>query len=372
MKNIFYIILSLLLSVVLLGGVYKMTQSQTSDSTPNISQSESITDKNEEDDSQNDSTGNMDSGAPDSSEDGSEDSSGAEEGDNAEDTALKNPVNVASYIADGLTMVSGASIYLGEEEYGPAIRFTCSVSAEVKEEVDNDANKELAFLIAPVEFFDEVNVNNYTYMDWVTALDNAGKAMIYSVLEEDNFYVNGDNYMARFRLQNVMYKNMNREFVCMMVLATKTSGGTTYKYSAYPTGVTYRSNARSVAYVAAAALNANALGMETFTSDKLAVLKGYINDSVDSAVGHASATNDGSMYAFTVMPTGPKAVKVGERFALQVFVSPAVNIPIWYRSTDESILTVDDNGNVTAKAKGTAVIGVYVAGETVGVTVTVS
>ena len=159
---------------------------------------------------------------------------------------MKNPVNATSYIANGLEMVSGASIYLGEEEYEPAIRFTCNVSGAVKSEVDGSSNKELAFLVAPVEYFDQVNPNNYTYMDWVKAFENAGKTVIYSPLEEGNFYENGNDYIVRFRLQNVLYKNMNRNFVCMLVLKTTSGSSVTYKYSAYPAGVDYRSNARSL------------------------------------------------------------------------------------------------------------------------------
>ena len=43
-----------------------------------------------------------------------------------------------------------------------------------------------------------------------------------------------------------------------------------------------------------------------------------------------------------------------------------------YRSSDEAILEVDGSGKVTAKAKGTAVIGVYVAGEAYGIRVNVA
>lgn len=289
-----------------------------------------------------------------------------------EQQELVDPVNVSSYIADGLEMMSGAAIYLGEEEYEPAIRFTCNVSGEVKTEVDGDSNKELAFLIAPVEYFDKVNPNNYTYVDWVTAFENAGKTVIYSVLDESNYYENGDDYYVRFRLQNVLYKNMNRDFVCMVVLATTSGSTTTYKYSAYPTGVNYRSNARSIAYVASAALNANTLALDSFSDEQVAKLKDYVNQSVDLANGLSEATDDGSMYAFNVSPTGPKTISVGQTFKVDVEITPDVNVPVWYRSTDTSIVTVDDNGNVKALKAGTAVIGVYVAGEAFGITVTVS
>ncbi len=377
MKNFFYFLLALLLCVLLAGGIYVATQDNTKP--PDDSQSNSSVVEDEFDDSSdsgsadtgNDSSGNdnTNSGTEDS---GNTDGGNPDSGNTEEDTSLKNPANATSYIADGLEMVSGAAIYLGEAEYEPAIRFTCHVSGAVKTEVDGNSNKELAFLLAPVEYFDEVNPNNYTYMDWVTAFENAGKTVIYSPVDESNFNANGSDYVVRFRLQNVLYKNINRKFVCMLVLKTTSGSSATYKYSAFPAGVDYRSNARSVAYVAAASLNANALGMENFSDGEITRLKGYINQSVDCANGKAEATNDGSMYAFTTNITAPQKLFVGETLTVITTISPDVSVPVWYRSSDEAIIEVDDNGKVTAKAKGTAVVGVYVAGESYGITVTVS
>ena len=380
MKSFFYFIVAVLLCIILAGGVYIATQDNTK--TPDNSQTSSSVEDDFDDSSDGGSTntgnnssggGNTNSGADNSGNTDSGNNGGNTGGGNTEDdNSLKNPANATSYIANGLEMVSGASIYLGEEEYEPAIRFTCNVSGAVKSEVDGSSNKELAFLVAPVEYFDQVNPNNYTYMDWVKAFENAGKTVIYSPLEEGNFYENGNDYIVRFRLQNVLYKNMNRNFVCMLVLKTTSGSSVTYKYSAYPAGVDYRSNARSVAYVAAASLNANALGMASFSDAELARLKGYVNQSVDCANGKAEATNDGSIYAFTTNITAPQTLSVGETLTVITTISPNVNVPVWYRSSDESVIEVDESGKVTSKGKGTAVVGVYVAGESYGITVTVS
>lgn len=282
------------------------------------------------------------------------------------------PANESSLIADGLEMVAGASVAMGDTEYNPAIRFSCIVDADLKEEVENDENKSFAFLVAPLDYFDGINSNNYTYVDWVSAFAEAGKTVIYSVVDEDNYYTYGSDYMLRFRLQNVLYTNMNRKFVCMLVLATKDGDTTTYKYNAYPDGLDYRSNARSVAYVAAAALNANTLGLESFTDDQKAILQGYINQSVDLANGLEEATDDGSTFKISTNVTSKK-LSVGETFQVVASYSPSnVALPFWYRSNDTSIVTVDDNGLITAVGTGTAVIGVYLAGEVVAITVTVA
>ena len=400
MKRALSFIVAMLLIVLVIGGVYAVTQDNTdssSGSKVDSSISEDETSDRTSSDMSNSGTDDSDSGYNDSSNWGSNDSSNADSGNMdggntgsddtdsgntdsgntdsggaEEDNTLKNPANVTSYIASGLEMKPGAAIYLGEEEYEPAIRFTCKVSATLKSVLDNDDSKSLAFLIAPVDTFDEVNPKNYTYMDWVTEFDKAGKTKIYSVLESGNIQESGGEYFVAFRLQNVLYKNMNRGFVCMTVLAMKSGNTTTYKYNAYPAGVDYRSNARSVAYVAAAALNANALGMESFSNQEVERLKGYVNQSVDLANGKAQATDDGSMYAFTTNITAPQTLAVGETLTVVTTLFPEVNVPVWYRSSDEAVIEVDANGKVTAKAKGTAVVGVYVAGESYGITVTVA
>ena len=367
MKKFLYIILSLLLCVGLAGGVYVLTKDlnpNTNIEQPNGDSSGNSSDK----------TPNVDDSLDDTPDDGNSGNGGnTDTGNTEKPNVLVSAPNEAALKEDKMHMVSGAQIYLGEEEYEPAIRFTFTLTSALKAEVDGDANKHFAFLVAPVEYFDSVNPNNYTYMDWMNEFNKAGKTVIYSPLEESNFYENGSDYMVRFRLQNVFYKNMNRNFVCMLVVATENGDTTSYKYNAYDDNVTYRSNARSVSYVAAASLNAHALGMENFSEEHLARLKGYINQAIDLANGLEEPTDDGSMVVLDVSPTASKTLSVGGTFKVEASYSPeGVNFPIWYRSTDTSVLTVDDNGNVTALKAGTAVIGVYVAGVSYGITVTVS
>ena len=358
-------ILAIILCVLLCAGIGGLAYTLTKDLNTN-------TKIEQPNDGNSDSTGDKTPNVDDTEYEKPDNGGSTDEGDNGEiSKELVAAPNEVSLIKEGMDMVSGAQIYLGEEEYEPAIRFTFNVSSAVKAEVDATENKQLAFLVAPLNYFDSVNPNNYTYIDWVTAFNEAGKTVIWSPLEEGNFIENGDDYIVRFRLQNVLYKNINREFVCMLVLANTSGNTTTYQYNSYQSGVTYRSNARSVAYVAAASLNAHTLGMEAFNQNDLERVKGYINQSVDIANGLEEATNDNSMYAFTVNPSSPQKLSIGETFKVVVEIVQDVNVPVWYRSSDESVVTVDANGNVVAKKAGTAVIAVYIAGEAVGITVTV-
>lgn len=356
MKSILRFIVSVLLMVGIVGGAYALTKAWQGSS-------------NEE---QSESTEQSVSGKTESS--GIEQPESSDSGNTTPSetaTALTEPSNKSALVQDGITMATGAAVYLGEDEPGPAIRFTFNVSADVKTAVESDEDKTLAFLCAPVEYFDEVNTGNYTYIDWVTAFERANKTVIYSELDSSNFQASGENYIMRFRLQSVLYKNTNRAFVCMLVLATKTGSTTTYRYNGYESGVNYRNNARSLAYVSSAALNAHALGLETFDETALTKLKSYVNRSVDYANGLEEATGDNSTYAYQVKALMHENMQVGEKFTIAVTITPDVDVPVWYRSTDESVATVDDNGVVTITGKGTAVIGVYVAGQVEGVTVTI-
>lgn len=285
---------------------------------------------------------------------------------------LKIPKNEAAYIDTRMEMVKGAQLSLTEGDR--ALRFTCNISTELYNEVMADANKEIGMLVFPTKFFDQVNTKGYTYMDWIKVFDEELE-VDYSYLPYDESIIGTTDtgYYMRYKLYNIAYAGINQNISCLGVLkTTNADGSVSYKYAALPSGETYQSNARSMAYLAAATLNANALGMESLTDAQLTMLKGFINDSVDKANGLTEATDDGSTYLFEVSPTGPKTVSVGQTFKVETTLTPDVNVPIWYRSTDTSVVTVDDQGNVTALKTGTAVIGVYVAGEAFGITVTVS
>ena len=379
MKRVFTFIAVVLLCVLLIGGIFVIARGNSDESTESTQISDSLNDEEEStgssdefpDDNSSTSDTQEENSSSGSQEEDSE--SGSETPPDSSENEEDNPqeeVDYTAYIAEGLTMSPGAAVYLGDDQ-GTTLRFTGYMSANVKSAVDS-GEKEVAFLVAPMDYFDEVNPNNYAYMDWVTEFANAGKTVIYSVLDESNFYTSGNEYMLRFQFQNIMYKNINRKFVCMLVLKTTEGDAVSYQYSAFLDGTDYRSAARSVAYVAAASLNAYALGMENFSTEEVARLKEYINQSVDLANGKTTATDDGSMYAFTTNISAPQYLLVGESFTLTTTVIPDVDIPVWYQSTDESIIRVDENGKVTAIGKGTAVVGVYVAGEAFGITVTVS
>jgi len=292
-----------------------------------------------------------------------------------DDTAnmLVAPANESALICEGLEMVQGAQLYLGEDKDRPALRFTCNITADLKAAVEADNTKKLAMLLIPTKFFDRVNPNNYTYIDWINAFNEAGIDSYYlSEFETTQLYESGSNYYMRFRLEDVPYGGINMTVSCLGVLIDNSGSTPTYTYSKLPNGSTYRSNARSVAYVASATLNANTLGLETLDDTQLTKMQGFVNEAVDNANGLTEATADGSTFVILTNAT-TKTMSVGETFQVNASYTPSsALVPIWYRSNDTSVVTVDDNGLVKAVGKGTAVVGVYVAGEVVAITITVA
>ena len=288
-----------------------------------------------------------------------------------ENKPLKEPSNVSSLTASGMQTVSGASIYVGEDEtLDPAMRFMCLLDNSLVEELEGDSTKKAGMLMAPLDYFDAVNKENYTCIDWVSAFDKAGKTYVLSLFDSYGKYDDDTSYV-RVNLTNVLYQNINRKFVAIGVIITEDGEKLSYTYSSYSTG-DYRTSARSVAYVAGAALNANKLGMESFTNEELAKLKSYVNMSVDQANGLEKLTNDNSMYELKVLCGSPKTLSVGETFTVETEMTPNVEVPIWYRSSDTGVITVDDTGKVTAVNSGTAKVRIFLAGVEHTITVTVN
>ena len=372
MKKFITIILSVLLCVGVVGGVYVSTKDfkgKTNIETPNDNPGEEHpSDSNEEGENGKDT--NNDSGDL-----GIGDANNDEVVEPEEEIpalkGLKIPEDEAAYIESRMKMTKGAQLYLVEGYR--EMRFRCNLTTDLYNEVKSDENKEIAILVFPTKYFDEVNENGYTYMDWITAFESAGKTdYIYLPYGDSNIGKAADSYYMRYKLCDIPYASINEKFTCLGVLKiTDADGNVSYKYAELASGDTYQSAARSMSGLAGDSLNAYAIGEESFTEQQLTILKGFINESVDEANGLTESTNDGSTYSFTVDSTDTRMLSIGETFKLNVEIVPAENVRVRYYSTDKCVLTVDAQGNVTALKAGTAEILVCVAGETFSITVTV-
>lgn len=284
--------------------------------------------------------------------------------------------NEEELIAKGLTMRKGATLDFTEGER--AIRITCDITQELYDEVKADENKTLGMLLIPQKFFDQVNTGKYTYIDWINAFNEAGITTYqYMVYDDDTIGDTDTGKYMRYRLWGLGYTAIVQNITCMGVLATTNADGSvTYQYAAMPKGETYQSNSRSIAYLAAESLNNHALGLEKYDDAQLAKLRGYINETVDILNGLSAATDDGSTFEIAFAEE-TQSLAIGESLDLSVTVAPGLElpnsmIPIVFRSSNTDVITVDEQGKVTALQSGTAVVSVYVAGEVVSTTITVS
>ena len=298
--------------------------------------------------------------------DSSNDSTGA-------GTELTPPENEVELMAEGMEMMAGASVYMGDDEsLDPAIRFTCLVENTLVEQVEADENKSFAILLAPLDYFDEVNPDSTTYIDWVNAFADAGKTVLLTVYDGYGTYNDYTSYM-RFTLSNVLYSNINRKFVAMGVLIDNSGETPVYQYSAMPEGETYRTNARSVAYVAGAALNAHAIGETTIPEAQHAKLLTYIDMAVDKANGLSEHTNNGDMPEVTITNGTSITMGLNGSHTIEGTLEPVgVDIPARFVSSNEGVVTVNENGVLYARGYGSATVKMYVAGQVYTFSVTCS
>ena len=356
MNKIVSFILSLLLCAGVGGGAYALYKHYNPQDNPTIENPVENPDGGGNTDSGNSGGGNTDSGTQTPTE-----------------TPLTAPANESTIVESRMEMQKGASLYLsGDDTTTGTLRFMVMVETSFLEEVQDDESKKIYMAVAPVRYFDEVNTENKTYMVWATAF--AENESPVELVELTSFSALNDTHSyANFRLNGIPFGGMNMRIAAMAILADESGDTPIYKYSKMPDGETYRTNARSLAYVAGAALNAHALGETTYDEDSLAKLNSYVNMAVDYRNGLTESTDDNSkpMLTFTKGTSG--TIKVGQTGTIYYEMTPAkVDMPVRFVSADTTIVTVDANGTVTGVKAGTTTIKVCVAGiiSTVNVTVT--
>ena len=276
-----------------------------------------------------------------------------------------------SMVQQGLVMHEIPKLYLAEDK---GICFKASVSPKLKQEVEADADKSLGMLIAPLSYFLQVDVDNQpNKVDWIAEFEKEGLAVI--TMEDCGIVTKSQadgtviEHYIQGSITNVMYQNTNLDYMAFAYVKTVDEEDVSYKYASYSDGVNYKTQARSLAYLAAEALNDNVSNLTYYSSEDVAFMKGVINHSVDLAKQLTAPTADNSVYAVTLSKT-EKTLKVGTEFTLKVTIAESVKVPVWWKTSDANVVTVKD-GVLTAHGKGTATVYAVVAGETYACEITV-
>ena len=363
MKNFISFVITILLILALAGGVYMWTAGNKVDlplGSDSQKESTSINNPQMGDDIFDDFESIQDPPSEGEPENGGNNTLPGE-------PELDIPYNVAQLIVPGFKVQTGAAVYLGPDRDRPEIRYTCDVSSDLVSRISS--NFSIGIMLAPLSYFDQVNKNNYCVIDWITEFEKYGLSYLSSTATEVSS--SGSGYITRYVMSNINYENVNRLFTAVGFIKITNGSTITYRYSDFYDDITYRSNARSVAYVASAALNAEAQGQVSHGADGVNKLNSYIDESVDLANGKFAPIYDGSTY-HVVYDTSVETMNVGDTKSLKVTNTENVVVGTTYISLDSGVVSVDENGNVTAKKAGSTTIKVYVAGKLYEIDITVS
>lgn len=267
--------------------------------------------------------------------------------------SLFNPKK--AYAADNnFNMVAGASVRLSDENRG--IRFTAEFS---KDFLDEEAAYRMMIIPA----------------DWLTKYSLTAGADYYKTLVEDNNLTNvavmnctpfvyGENYRIQGSLTDIQEKNLNRKWF-----------GIAYRekdnarvYADFNDG----ENQRSICEVAGAALNDLT---ENYSEDSKTYLTNQVLNTYKKVSGNSEATMDNvkSLYTITTDNTNFLITKGDSKelsytlTATDNTIADKLGLKLGYYSDNGELMTVADDGTVTASSEnsGMVTVGAVLLGEKV-------
>ncbi|MFR5101591.1 MAG: Ig-like domain-containing protein, partial [Christensenellaceae bacterium] len=164
---------------------------------------------------------------------------------------------------------------------------------------------------------------------------------------------------------NILYENTNLEFTAAAFIKEQSENGEiTYTYASYEEDVL--SMGRSVFYVSEAALNdANA----NYSDGEKEILRGFIGRGIDHAAGLSEEESDSVSERELEIRWLKKletALNIGETFSLFVETDVrygeetgteqwlSINVPVYWKSDNSSVIAVSRDGKVTALREGKA------------------
>ena len=242
------------------------------------------------------------------------------------------------------------------------IRFSAFVGKDVYEEVSSDPNKSFGMFIVPDSYMEDYESyidENPSYEGKYYEYFSAQKKMINFTYEPDQLVEKNGGYVMRGAITNVLYENLTREFIGVAYIKTSTDSGAVYQYADF----NREDNARSISYVASAAINAG---------ESSEALDGYLAKSAYKLLG-VTYNKETEKYVYGVneydeledievisgedaysMPSKTLIMSVGK--AASITTKNLSWLSVEYKSDREDIVSVNEKGVVSALKEGRATI----------------
>ena len=242
-------------------------------------------------------------------------------------------------------------VKLGQEEYE-------SLVVQGENGVEYAAGKSLKVIIVPASYLTEEIVAEGNYKDAFTKKSEV-------TVDAATIYADGEYYYANAVLTNILYQNLNREFVAIAYI----EDGETVRYTAVSA-----EDGRSIVYIASAALVKEE---STLTEAKKTALDKFVQLAIAQKKGIEQATAEENFASGTREQVTAEfaeneiSLEIGESAKLNVTVSPDVSLYKEWSSENDGVATVAEDGTVTAVSAGSAVVRVNVYGAEASLTVNV-
>ena len=263
--------------------------------------------------------------------------------------------SVAAQTSSSITIVEGAAVRKTgrivsgvEQEATPALRFVANVA---------DKTKDYGMIIVPWDYVEKLDVTAQGF-DYYDALVGEGKKYLLFKYDEESeigTYKSKDSIIGS--IDQIMFENINREYIAIAYY----DGENGKEYATVDAA-----NARSAAWVSAAALNDGETGKILETNVALA---GYQLLGVTYA--ESQYVYGGSSYA--TLEELSEAVNYQDAFALahkgvyakigdkvDLATDNLKELEVKWVSTNEDVATVDENGQITALTSGKTTVKAYV------------
>lgn len=285
---------------------------------------------------------------------------------------LVHSVNESLVCTDLMSMISGASMALSYNSSCGVLRFGARVNKSLYDDIVN-GRYACYMLFAPLSSFNEVNINDFYYLDWVNVFKEKDVDYKLKEVELDSFkldsktgnYTLGVNFLVAVSNYNVKYVGI----ACIKDL--EHSDYNRYYYAQTSRYQSYRTLARSFSYVVGSALNSVAMNLITYSESQIEALSKYAEDIVDYSSD--GVINGDMVKCHLYLSDVFRFYYLGTKNKVEIdFFPSSIDYPICYVSSNPMVFRVTSPDNILVAgssiidiipvSKGTAELYVYYGG----------